>query len=329
MSCCAGRRRRQAVAPARPVPAPAWRAAVAVALAGLLGLGIGYVARRPQPATGDERWLLAVPDGLTLSLINQPALALSRDGRLQVAVVTSARGITAAAAARQPGASAAAAARHRRRQLALLFARRRLDRLLPPERAVQAAGRRRPSGPPRRLQRPVQGRRVGRGRFRVLRARHCRRPVARSERMAGPPPRSPGPTRAATSARTAGLGPSRGGVLFTSDTAASTEYYDDARIEAVRPATGERKVLIENACMARYAGERTARVRARRVALRRRLRPPLVVDQRKPDQGPGRGRHRRLLGSRPVRAVRERGAALGSRRGPRALRPRLGRSPGE
>ena len=33
----------------------------------------------------------------------------------------------------------------------------------------------------------------------------------------------------------------------------STEYYDDARIEAVRPATGERKVLIESASMARYA----------------------------------------------------------------------------
>ena len=43
-------------------------------------------------------------------------------------------------------------------------------------------------------------------------------------------------------------------VLFTCDDQSSTEYYDDARIEAVRPATGERKVVLEGASMARYAG---------------------------------------------------------------------------
>ena len=42
-------------------------------------------------------------------------------------------------------------------------------------------------------------------------------------------------------------------MLFTCDTGASTEYYDDARIEAVRLATGERKVLIESASIARYS----------------------------------------------------------------------------
>ncbi len=46
--------------------------------------------------------------------------------------------------------------------------------------------------------------------------------------------------------------PDGGAVLFTSDTSATTEYYDDARIEAVRPATGERKVLIAGASMARF-----------------------------------------------------------------------------
>ena len=44
----------------------------------------------------------------------------------------------------------------------------------------------------------------------------------------------------------------RGAVLFTSDTTATTEYYDDARIEVVRPATGERRVLVEQASRARY-----------------------------------------------------------------------------
>jgi serine/threonine-protein kinase len=41
-------------------------------------------------------------------------------------------------------------------------------------------------------------------------------------------------------------------VLFTCDTTESTEYYDDARIEAVRVATGERKVLIEGSSQARF-----------------------------------------------------------------------------
>jgi len=46
--------------------------------------------------------------------------------------------------------------------------------------------------------------------------------------------------------------PDGSALLFTSDTAATTEYYDDARIEAVRLATGERKVLVEGSSMARF-----------------------------------------------------------------------------
>jgi len=42
-------------------------------------------------------------------------------------------------------------------------------------------------------------------------------------------------------------------VLFTVDDNTSPEYYDDARIEVVRRSTGERRVLIEGAGMARYA----------------------------------------------------------------------------
>jgi len=44
-----------------------------------------------------------------------------------------------------------------------------------------------------------------------------------------------------------------GAILFTCDDNSSTEYYDDARIEAVFPATGERKVLVEGSSMAHYA----------------------------------------------------------------------------
>jgi serine/threonine-protein kinase len=41
-------------------------------------------------------------------------------------------------------------------------------------------------------------------------------------------------------------------VLFTSDTYESTEYYDDARIEAVRLDDGKRSVVLEGSSMARY-----------------------------------------------------------------------------
>ena len=44
--------------------------------------------------------------------------------------------------------------------------------------------------------------------------------------------------------------PDGAAVLFTSDDFASTEFYDDARIEAFVPASGERKVLVEQASRA-------------------------------------------------------------------------------
>jgi len=46
--------------------------------------------------------------------------------------------------------------------------------------------------------------------------------------------------------------PDGSAVLFTSDTAESSEFYDDARIEAVRPATGERKVVLEGSSQATF-----------------------------------------------------------------------------
>ena len=46
--------------------------------------------------------------------------------------------------------------------------------------------------------------------------------------------------------------PDGSAVLYTSDTFSSTEYYDDARIEAVSTSTGEQRVLIEGSSMARY-----------------------------------------------------------------------------
>jgi serine/threonine-protein kinase len=44
-------------------------------------------------------------------------------------------------------------------------------------------------------------------------------------------------------------------ILYTSDDALSPTYYDDARIEAMRLATGERQVVVENASMARLLAD--------------------------------------------------------------------------
>jgi serine/threonine-protein kinase len=241
-----------APAPPAAAPKPRWRVFTAVGLAALLGVGLGYWLQRKPPVASDERWLLAVPDGLTLSLINQPALALSPDGRLQVAVVTGGRGLA---------------------QLLLRDSRELLPRLLAdtdgasgpffsPDGAwigffrqnglfkLPVAG-----GPPVRLADSSAQARGGTwgddgfvyfvpdtvvGLSRVPQDGGSASAVTR-----------PDASRDERTHRWPGAFP--GGVLFTSDTAVSTEYYDDARIEAVRPATGERKVLIENASMARYA----------------------------------------------------------------------------
>src|SRR5262245_2458892 len=68
-----------------------WLAA-ALALGALVGGAAGYLARRPGPTRPAERWLLAMPEALAVNAVNQPALALSRDGRLQVTGVVNETG---------------------------------------------------------------------------------------------------------------------------------------------------------------------------------------------------------------------------------------------
>ena len=148
-------------------------------LAALVGLGAGYWLRRPAPVTTPERWLLAIPDGLTVSVTDQPQLALSRDGRLQVAVVTDARGTDRLLLRRSGELEPRLAARHGGRPRAVLLARRGLDRLLPPGRRLQGPRRGRPAGAARRGDQPVARRDLGRGRLRLLRPGHDRRTVAR------------------------------------------------------------------------------------------------------------------------------------------------------
>ena len=240
-------------AAAAPGVARPWRTAAALALAVLVGLGAGYWLRRPTVAPIAERWLLAIPDGLTVSVTDHPQLALSRDGRLQVAVVIGARGtdrlllrrsgelephlVPDTDGARGPFFSPDAAWIGFFRPGGLY--------------KVPVAG-----GPPVRLAEATAQARGGSwgadgfvyfvpdtivGVSRVPESGGAVEIVTR-----------PDEKRDERTHRWPEVLPD-GALLFTCDTGASTEYYDDARIEAVRPATGERKVLIESASMARYA----------------------------------------------------------------------------
>jgi serine/threonine-protein kinase len=235
-------------------PRRKWPLAAALALAVLVGGAVGYLARRPAPAAGAERWLLALPEGVSLNPVNQPALALSRDGRLQVAAVLT-----------ESGAA----------QLLLRDSHELLPRLLPdtdgasspffsPDGAWVGFFRRDglykaplAGGPPVRLAETTAQNRGGTwstdgfvyfvpdtvvGLSRVPESGGAVEVVTRLD--AGRDERTHRWPQALDD----------GSVLFTCDTAVSTEYYDDARIEAVRTATGERKVLVESASMARHAG---------------------------------------------------------------------------
>ncbi len=225
------------------------------------GIAAGWLLRTTGPkdaAIGaDARWALAIPDGMTLSTDEFPQVDLSADGRLQVAVVVD-------------------AAQTRRVLL------RESDQLKPRilqdtdgadgpffspdgqwvgffrERSllkISVAG-----GPPVELAANItasatRGGSWGPDGFIYL----APRVGAGLSRIA----EGGGPIREFTTLdlerderthRWPQALPEGGAVLFTCDTASSTEFYDDARIEAVRVATGERRVLVEGASMARYAG---------------------------------------------------------------------------
>jgi hypothetical protein len=220
------------------------------------GIAAGWLAhtdtRRPLAAS---RWALALPESDSLSAFDTPQIALSRDGRLQAAVVAGDDGTRQLLLRRSDefeprflvGAEGAYAPFFSPDGAWVAFFRD--DALL----KLPLAG-----GPPVRLATVVSA--AGRGGtwsddgFIYFAAGY----VAGLSRV----PATGGAVQAVTqldavrSERThrwpdalAG----GGAVLFTSDTQASSEYYDDARIEAVRPSTGERTVLVEGSSQARFA----------------------------------------------------------------------------
>jgi Tol biopolymer transport system component len=232
--------------------------AVTIGVAALLaGSGLDRLLGRPAADPwSSARWALAVPDGLELSTRSAPQLALSADGRLQVAVVLDGEG---------------------RSQLLLRSSEEIEPRLLPdtvgaqapffsPDDAWIAFFRDRAlyklptrGGPPVLLAETsradaTRGGAWSRDGF-VYFAGNVNAGLSRVAATGGPisPVTSLDEGRDERTHRWPAVLPDGSAVLFTCDTFGSIEYYDDARIEAVRPATGERKVLVEGSSMARYA----------------------------------------------------------------------------
>jgi len=238
-------------------PAPSRvRLAAAALLLLALGVAAGWLLKRgrgPGPVP-ESRWMLGLPEGLSLSTDDRPILALSRDGRLQVAVVKGDSGIT---------------------QLLVRKGDEFEPRLLPDTEGASApffspdgdwigffrgdSLLKIPSGggPAIGLAELPAGNRGGTWSSDgwIYFASAFAGPLSRVAASGGPVEEVThlDPARSERTHRWPEALPGGEAVLFTCDTEASTEYYDDARIEAVRPATGERRVLVEGASMARYA----------------------------------------------------------------------------
>jgi len=239
-------------------PAPRNRSrGLAVALVLLIAGGAAGWLLRPRsapPALADARWMLALPGGTSLSTDDEPQVALSRDGRLQAAVVVGESGVPQIALRRSdafepqllPGTENATAPFFSPDGTWIGFFR---DGAL--MKAPVGGGPAIRIAPLVNVDRggswsddgwiyfvdsfasPLSRVRPGGGEVEIV----THLDFLRSERTHRWPEALPG----------------GGAVLFTCDTLASAEYYDDARIEAVRPATGERRVLVEGASLARYA----------------------------------------------------------------------------
>ncbi len=242
--------------PAALAAAPRRRRVWAVAAAALaIGAAAGWLLHgSPAPPAPASRWTLALPEGYALSTVDSPQIALSRDGGLQAIVVVGASRVAQILVRRSDsfepqvlsGTEGASSPFFSPDASWIGFFRD--DALM----KIPVGG-----GPAIRLAaiknqergatwsldgwiyfspgfgEPLS--RVGQGGGAVEPVTHL--DTKRSERTHRWPEALPGGEA----------------VIFTCDTAASTEYYDDARIEAVRPATGERKVLLEGASQARFA----------------------------------------------------------------------------
>ena len=208
---------------------------------------------RRRARAGEGRWALAIPDGLTISTVEHLPVAISRDGKLQAVSVLDEAGVTHLLLRSQdvldprvlPDTERAVSPFFSPDGNWLAYFR---DTLL----KIPIAG-----GPPIRLAKITGQTRGGTwssdgyiyfppdfatGLHRVSQEGG---PVVEVTQLEA--------SRGERTHRWPTALPDGSAVLFTCDDQGSSEYYDDARIEAVRPATGERKVLLEGASMARVA----------------------------------------------------------------------------
>jgi serine/threonine-protein kinase len=229
-----------------------WMIGVPLIIAAALLAAWLLSARPPVPAL-DARFALAIPDGLTVSTIEHVQLALSPDGKRQVAVVLDANAMPQLLL-RSDDAVEPRLLRDSERAGSPFFSPQgdwiaffRETGLY----KLPVAG-----GPPIRLA-TISGTPRGGTWSRdgyiyvapdaAIALRRVREDGGELEEVT----RLDLERGERTHRHPAAL-PDGSAVLFTSDDQGSTEYYDDARIEVVRPSTGERKVLVEGASMARY-----------------------------------------------------------------------------
>ncbi len=236
-------------------PRAAWIELAALGVMLALGFAAGWVSRRPADsgAGPGSRWTLAIPDGLTLSTAEYPQIALSEDGRTQVVVVVDGNATSRLLVRRSDAFEARL----------LDDSERAVSPFLSPDGAwigffrdnalhkIPIAG-----GPPIRLATTsgqVRGGTWGRDGF-IYFTPDTNVPLSRVHESGGEA-ETVTSLDAARDERTHRWPQALpgGAVLFTSDSQGSTEYYDDARIEAVRPGSGERAVLVEGSSQAWYA----------------------------------------------------------------------------
>ncbi|HVR29990.1 MAG TPA: protein kinase, partial [Thermoanaerobaculia bacterium] len=230
---------------------------VAAAVALCVGLGAGWLLRRPEPPPlgAGARWALAIPEGLTLSIEQVPQIALSDDGRLQLAVVLDAKGesqlllrsIDEAAPRLVPDTEGALAPFFSPDGAWIGFFREHALFKIPTAggTAVQIAAI---SGQANQ----IRGASWSRDGF-IYFAPNVQHPISRISADGGAAEEVTklDVARDERTHRWPQALPDGRSVLYTSDTTASTEFYDDARVEAVVVATGERRVLVEGSSQAR------------------------------------------------------------------------------
>jgi serine/threonine-protein kinase len=239
-------------------PPPATRGAwplFAIPIIAIAGIVAGWLLRTPPPSKPDDaRYALAIPNGMTLLTTEQVQLAASRDGKLQAAVAVDADSVSHLIVRSEQDFE----------PRVLPDTERAKGPTISPDGAwiaffrdgalfkIPLAG-----GPPVRLSAACpQPRGIAwSSDGTIYLTADVVTPVMRVSANGGTlePLTTLDEARNERTHRWPDVLPDGSAVLYTSDDAASTEYYDDARIEVIRPTTREHKVLLEGASMARFA----------------------------------------------------------------------------